>query len=262
MAGWTLLAGLPGDAAQERWCLRLEDDDTAAFARFAAGCFERAGSPELRAAYDVLEGPWARDWGFLGFVGWLLLRGEAVYERVLADPEQLTEVGFPGDAQDFVMALLEIGMPLPTPVAPSPEAAFPRIAAWREARFQPFGLAPDPGHEVRKRLLDAGRCDAGGWGRFRARRRQGGVTVTFQAGPPFRGGERPDDHWTPWLAPMLDGAAQHREFVAHHLGAFRFELQPARVGRNPVTGQAFEIPGLLVPRFRAAPDLLALLAPG
>jgi hypothetical protein len=258
MDGWSLLEGLPDDgySALERWRLRLDNDgDSAGFARFAAGCFARAGTAELRAAFDVLDGPWAGDWRFRGFVGWLLLRGEVTFLAVVTDPERLADAGFPDDAQDFLMALVEIGMPLPPPVVAAAGLAFPRLAAWRQARFRPENLPRSPAEEIRRRLLEHGRCDAGTWGRFRVRRREGGVVVTFQSGPPFRGEPAPDDDWAPWFRPMLDGATEHREFVAPGLGAFRVVRQPARTGRNPVSGETFSIPELLVPRFRASPDL-------
>jgi nucleoid DNA-binding protein len=262
MDGWSLLEGLPDDgySTLEKWRLRLDDDgDPAGFASFAAACFERAGTAEVRAAFDVLDGPWSSDWRFRGFVGWLMLQGEAIFDSVVGDPERLAGMDFPDDAQDFVMALLEIGMQLPPLVSAASGAVFTRLAAWRQARFQPEILPRAAAEEVRRRLLEDGRCDAGPCGRFRVRRRQGGVAVTFKPGAPFRGEPWPDDEWATWFRPMRDAAAEHREFVAPDLGAFRIVHYPSRTGRNPVSGETFQIPELLLPRFRAAPDLLSVL---
>ncbi len=265
VSGWSLLDGLPADgySALEHWRLRLIDaGDPGAFARFAGACFASAATPTLRAAYDVLDGPWARDWGFRGFVGWLLLRGRASFEATLADPETLADGPFPGNAQDFVMALLEIGMPLPAPVPAATDRSFPRLAAWREARFQPVPLDPAPVDRIARKLLADGRCDTGRWGRFRVRSGYGGRTVTFQPGAPFRGGPLSRDGWAAWYRPLIDRAADHREFVAPGLGAFRLIPHPARRGRNPVTGDTFEIPALRLPRFRPSTELLDRLGEG
>lgn len=262
MIGWDLLTGLPGDPddAIDRWSARLRNADEATFARFATRCFLRANTPTLRAAYDVMDGPWARDWGFRGFVGSLLLRGEAAFEGVLADPERLAEGDPPGDAQDFVTALVEIGVELPEVAGPARSALFPGISAWRRDWFRPVELDADLGRAIRPALLAHGSCDAENWGRFRVRRQGAAVRVGFAPGPVFRGAEPLEDEWAPWFAPMLEGAADHREFVVPDLGAFRLERHPARQGTHPVTGHPIEIPTMWVPRFRAAQELLAILA--
>ena len=261
MEDWDLLDELPDDpdGGFDRWLDRLQNADQTGFARFAEDCFRRANTPTLRAAYDVLDGPWARDWGFRGFVASLLLRGEASFDAVLADPERLVDREPPADAQEFVTAILEIGAKLPSASDPDPEAAFPRIEAWRRDWFRPVLLDADLGRAVRRALLADEACDAGRWGRFRVQR-QGPVTqVRFTPGPVFRGTGPADDGWGPWFAPMLEGAAEHREFVAPGLGAFRLERHPARRGTHPVTGRPIEIPALWSPRFRASPDLLAAI---
>ncbi len=259
MRGWDLLEGAADDLddAISRWRSSLgEDRGRRRFPRFVEGCFARAHTPVLRAAYDEMDGPWARDWGFRGFVGGLLLLGEGVFEGVLADPERLADGDPPEDAQDFLTTLLEIGVELPSAIGPDPDASFPRILAWRAAWYRPVELDGALGRTVAKALADHGECDAGAWGRFQARRGEADAVVTFRAGRVFRGAVPPRDDWTRWFSPLRDNLAPHREFVVPQLGAFRTERHPARQGSNPVTGQPIVIPEHWVPRFRADPAFL------
>lgn len=52
-----------------------------------------AETPKLRLAAAIVNGHWI-DMPFADFGAWLVMRGRAVYEQVLADPDRLTDVDF------------------------------------------------------------------------------------------------------------------------------------------------------------------------
>ena len=73
-----LLAGLP-------------PDEIVSFDRHLSGYHDRADHWDLWGAAYVIGGGCSDD-GFLDFRGWLISRGEKVYEEALANPESLVDV--------------------------------------------------------------------------------------------------------------------------------------------------------------------------
>ena len=70
---------------------QLEPDEIVQFGRLFEEYHIRAYTWELWGAAYLIGGGCSND-GFLDFRGWLISRGEKVFERALEDPESLVEV--------------------------------------------------------------------------------------------------------------------------------------------------------------------------
>ena len=74
----------------------LAPDEIVEFDRILSEYHDRAYDRDLWAAAYIIGGGCSDD-GFMDFRGWLISRGEKVYEAALADPESLAKVVGPDD---------------------------------------------------------------------------------------------------------------------------------------------------------------------
>jgi hypothetical protein len=84
----------------------LEPNELISFGHWFDDYYDRADTWELRGAAHVIGGGCSDD-GFLDFKGWLIARGEKVFEAALAKPDALAKVVGPGErcaAEGFAFA--------------------------------------------------------------------------------------------------------------------------------------------------------------
>jgi hypothetical protein len=74
----------------------LEPNELISFGHWFDDYYDRADTWELRGAAHLIKGGCTDD-GFLGFKGWLISRGEKVFEAALAKPDALAKVVGPGE---------------------------------------------------------------------------------------------------------------------------------------------------------------------
>lgn len=78
----------------------LPDREVEEFERLRLRTVARADDRQLRAAASLALGGLGDD-GFLDFRGWLVGHGRETFERVLADPDNLVELSWDEDENDF-----------------------------------------------------------------------------------------------------------------------------------------------------------------
>lgn len=149
---WSVFADLPEDGADELW-KRASALSTEPFVAFAEDRLAEASNPGLRAAYEALDGPWADDFGFKRLLASLLFRGQVVFERALADPGCIWEIGVQNRSDDLVQTLEELGVEMPAPPEKDPEARYEGIERWREEHFRPLTIEHALAGEIRDELV-------------------------------------------------------------------------------------------------------------
>jgi hypothetical protein len=199
---------------------RLEPDEIVEFGRLFEEYHIRAYTWDLWAAAYLIGGGCSDD-GFLDFRGWLISRGEKVFERALEDPESLVRVVKDDDECRY--------------------EGFQYLAsqAWKkktgktEAEFPDFGLsyASEPsgerwtedGDDLKRRFLNL-------WKRFSPAPPR---WVRIIAAPP---GEAPPDIRTAWIGCVLQ-LHQGRE-TPEQVG----EVKGVKSGRPEGHGLAYVVP--------------------